>query len=474
MRVRTGLVLSLFLVVPGCDTGSSAQRLSSDIVVDARVEHQTITGWEATAFIAQWGCPESAFNMDLVDRFRGAVMDSAASLGLTRLRLEVRPSAERPDDPFADFRARKYDYSGYRRFFYVAINDNDDPNVIDPSGFHFSEVDFTVDQVVTPLRERLARDGQRLYVNLNFVQFGRTDEFQHRFEPEEYGEFILAAFLHLRDKYGWVPDAVEVILEPDNGAQTWTPVQVGEALVAAGRRLEQAGFSPEFIAPSTKAMSEAIRYVDEMMDVPGVRDYLKVLSYHRYGGVSDGNLDKIGKWSRSHRLGTGMLEKIGSGYEDLHRDLKAGDVSAWQQFTLSGCRGQDDQDRGGRYLLVDISDPQRPIVTRAGRTPFLQQYFRYIRPGAKRIDADSRVEALDPMAFVNPDGRWTVVVKADEASSFAISGLPPGDYGVTYTVGPDAKTPREAGVDAGSVTISENQPLQASIPQRGVITIFGR
>ncbi|MGH7553470.1 MAG: glycoside hydrolase family 30 beta sandwich domain-containing protein, partial [Longimicrobiales bacterium] len=146
----------------------------------------------------------------------------------------------------------------------------------------------------------------------------------------------------------------------------------------------------------------------------------------------------------------------------------------WQQFTLSGCRGKEDQDRGGRYLIVDISDSQRPIVTRAGRTQFLQQYFRYIKPGAKRIDADSRVEALDPIAFVNPDGRWTVVVKADEARSFAISGLPPGDYGVTYTVGPDSKTPREAGVDAGSVTISENQPLQASIPQRGVITIFGR
>jgi hypothetical protein len=464
----------LILVVTGCETGSSAQPLSSDIVVDSHVEHQTISGWESTAFIAQWGCPEGSFNSDLIDRFRGAVMDSAASLGITRLRLEVRPGAERPDDPFADFRARTYDYAGYRRFFYDAINDNDDPNVIDPAGFHFSELDFTVDQVVTPLRERLAKDGQRLYVNLNFVQFGRTQKFQHRFVPEEYGEFILAAFLHLRDKYGWVPDAVEVILEPDNGSQTWTPKQTGEALVAAGKRLQQAGFTPEFIAPSTKAMSEGIRYMDEMLDVPGVREYVKMLSYHRYGGVSDDNLEKIGKWSRRHGIGTAMLEKIGSGYEDLHADLKSGGVSAWQQFILSGCRGADDRDRGGRYLIVDISDPQQPIVTRAGRTPFLQQYFRHIKRGAKRIDADSRIEALDPVAFINPDGRWTVVVKADKAGSFSISGLPSGDYGVTYTVGPDSKTPREAGVDAGSLTISENQPLQTSIPDRGVITIFGR
>ena len=34
-------------------------------------------------------------------------------------------------------------------------------------------------------------------------------------------------------------------------------------------------------------------------------------------------------------IDTSMLEHIGSGYQDLHKDLTLGRNSAWQQYTLA-------------------------------------------------------------------------------------------------------------------------------------------
>lgn len=51
-------------------------------------------------------------------------------------------------------------------------------------------------------------------MNLNYVDFGNS-AFEHRDTPAEYGEIILVTFPRVRQKYGWVPNAVEISLEPD-------------------------------------------------------------------------------------------------------------------------------------------------------------------------------------------------------------------------------------------------------------------
>ena len=68
-------------------------------------------------------------------------------------------------------------------------------------------------------------------------------------------------------KYGWVPDAVEVILEPDV-ASGWNATQVGNCLVAAAKRLESNGYTPDFIAPSNASMSYGLDYFDTIIQVP--------------------------------------------------------------------------------------------------------------------------------------------------------------------------------------------------------------
>jgi hypothetical protein len=435
-----------------CWAATSSDR--SVITLDPNATYQMIIGWEAVAQIGQFDFP-GEFHL-----WKETVAHLAVTeLGINRLRLAIRSGAENPVDYFTPYITGQSPRSSWTSHWYEIKNDNSDPFVINPNGFQFSELDHNIDNAVTPLKQRLEAEGEKLYINLNYTGSSAPE---HRDSPQEYAEFILAAFLHLRDKYGWVPDAVEAILEPDEAA--WSGTQVGSAIAVAGSRLRTNGFGPVFIAPSNSSMARAITWFDQMIEVPGALQYLSELSYHRYSGVSDANLRAIASRAEGYGLYTSMLEHVGSGYEDLHNDLKTGRNSAWQQYTLA----YPTSDNGAQYYTIDLSNPSTPRVNMGSRTKFLRQYFKYIRRGAQRIGASADSGDFDPLAFINTDGKYVVVVKANRGGAFSVQGLPAGTYGVKYT------TASQYDVDAADQTIVAGQALEASIPDTGVITVFAR
>jgi hypothetical protein len=436
---------------------------AATIRVDDTARHQTINGWEAVAQIGQVECPATSFA-----RYRDEVLDRAVNeLGLNRVRVALPGGVENPgaNRYFADVLAGRLPFRRWvdtRR--YEVIDDNGDPGSAAASGFGFAALDHDIAEVVQPLRERLAARGERLFVNLNYTNF---DEKPHAHRtPDEYAELMLVTFEHLRDRWGWTPDAIEMVLEPDNAG--WSAAQIGAAMVAAGDRLRAAGFEPEFIAPSNADMRGAIEFFDALIAQPRVKEYLSELSYHRYRGASDANLRAIGSRARQHGIRSAMLEHIGSGHEDLHDDLELARASAWQQFALAFCSTDPGRERGSNYYTIDIRDPGAPIVLMNSRTRYLQQYFRHVRAGAQRIGAMSSDDALAPLAFVNPAGDRVVIVKADAAGTFRVEGLPPGSYGGSYT------TASELSVSLPERTVGPGQALTVAVPAAGVVTIVGR
>jgi hypothetical protein len=231
---------------------------------------------------------------------------------------------------------------------------------------------------------------------------------------------------------------------------------LGEAIVVTAPKLIANGFTPSFVAPSNTNMGNAITYFDQMIAVPGALPYLEEFSYHRYGGVSLANLQAIADRAVQHDLSTGMLEWwFDNGtYEVLYEDLTVGRNSAWQGSVLSG------------LFEIDATDPQNPIVEPSTVTKFNRQYFKFVRQGAVRIDAGSNAGRLDPIAFVNSDGGYVVVANAESGGNFQVDGLPAGTYGIKYT------TNAEYDVDFPEVTIADGEPLDATIPQAGVVTIY--
>lgn len=457
---RKAFVLSFaaaaLLLIVNCGEAASQQ---ATIIIKPEQKLQVMSGWEATAQAAESYSP--AF-----ENYKERLFDEAVNdLGINRLRIELRAGAENSRDFFSAFEAKQINEQEWRAHYYEIINDNDDPFVINEKGFQFSELDSTIERVVLPVRKRLAARGETLFLNLNYVDFADwrgASNIRHNGNPEEYAEFILAAYRHMQAKYGFVPDAVEVILEPDNRTG-WSGTDIGKAIAATAKRLQANGFKPAFIAPSTTNTANASIYIDEIALVPGAMQYVSEFSYHRYCCASEGILQRIADRAEKFGKKTAMLEWIGADYETLHEDLKIGRNSAWQQFTLAF---NNQPDNGAQYFLIDDKNAKAPVLTVGSRTAFLRQYFRYIRSGAQRVGAETSNGNFDPLVFINTNGGYVVVVKAAAPGTVSVQNLPPGKYAVSYT------TSRQRDVKAPESTLKAGETLKTGIPEAGVLSVY--
>lgn len=452
------LIFPILLFMTGC-WKTEPQEVS--IKLNPQQKFQIISGWEATAQAAQ-------YNSRAFDKYKEKLFDDAVNnLGINRLRIELKSGAENPTDYFSSFKAGQINEKELNQHRYESINDNDDPFVMNPNGFQFSQLDSNIENVVLPIKKLLENRNEKLYLNLNFVDFDKdrgVSSFRFKDNPEEYAELILAAYQHMQSKFGFVPDAVEVILEPDNNTG-WTGTKIGQAIVATAKRLKENNFKPAFIAPSTTNADNAPIYIDEIAAVPNAMQFITEFSYHRYTGRDDKTIQKIADRAKKYNKQTSMLEWIKADYQTLHTDLKIGNNSAWQQYTLAF---NNVPDNGAQYYLVDDKDINNPKVSLGSRTKFFRQYFYYIRSGAQRIGASSSNPGFDPLAFINANNKYVLVVKAESAGNFTIEGLPAGVYGITYT------TESEANISAQDLTIKDKENLKANIPDKGVITIYSK
>jgi hypothetical protein len=172
--------------------------------------------------------------------------------------------------------------------------------------------------------------------------------------------------------------------------------------------------------------------------------------------VSDTNLQAIAGRAVQHGINTSMIEWWfdNATYHILHKDLTMGRNSAWQQAVISG------------YFDIDDSNPSNPVVSIKEVTKFNRQYYKFIRPGAVRIGATSDSTSFEPVAFVNANNRYVVVVKAAAGGNIAIDGLPPGTYGIKYT------TASQYDVNLPDQSMGAGESLPTSIPAAGVLTVY--
>lgn len=419
--------------------------LDLTVAVDTTQRYQVLTGWEAHV--------QSGHTQANWEQISERVLDLAAdSVGINRIRLEVKASTENHRSVVADLRSGRA--TNYRCHRWRNENDNADPNVFDWTGFQFDAIDEDVEKVILPLKRRLEARGRRLSVNLIHTAF--IDHCGYPLIPyvhadaEEYAELMLATMIHLRDKYQLVPEVLEIVLEPDN-----TPMDgamIGRALVATQRRLRAAGFNPAYAAPSASHADRTMRYVRPMLEVPGAREVLTDLIYHRYDGGT-GTHNTIDSLRRLYGWRTGMLEWIAATHEHLEEDLLMAGASSWQQFTLAF----PERDNGAQYIVIEGNTARL-----ASRTRFLRHYFLHLPQGSQRVEAGGRTGDVTPLAFVRPDSGMVLVVSARRTARVRFSGLRPGRYMVWWSTENDEG--RAGPLPADSVVVR--------LPSRGVATVF--
>jgi hypothetical protein len=434
---RTKILLSavaLLLLLVWLSTSAAQEAV---ITIDPSVTYQTISGWEAD----QLG-PITLHDIDDVparEAFlanRDAIHDLAIDLGINRVRVEVVSPG--PKQRGADFDLEAFDNE--------------------------------MREAILPYRRKLQAQGQKLWINICVVGSKYADN------PQGYARKVLLFHQHMQSKYGFLPDSWEVALEPDVfGWQTTgaAGIKLGKAIFEAGSLLRANGFpSRIFVAPSASNIYTSQGLFDDAVRLaPNCVPFLAELSYHLYHGKKDDAARAgIKKRAEAHGLRTSMLELIAGDYSVLHADLKHANVSAWQQYVLFGvaktASGTVVGDDGSMYLIY-TNHTATPRVVITERAKFLRQYFRFVLGGARRVEAKTTNLALDPVAFVNQNGTQVVIVKAAGRGTFAVNGLQPGTYGIKYT------TVSQYNIDAPTVSVTAGQALTASIPDAGVITIYG-
>jgi uncharacterized protein YjdB len=437
----------------------AAPTSTGTITVNGAQQFQTMTGWEALMEIGQAECDPRAYQA-----YRNEVLDRAAfELGVNRIRVGLRNGFENPNDYWLQMHAGQVTFDSWKTTWFRVVNDNADPFTANPAGFNFGYLDYTIEQLIIPLKQRLQSRGDDLWFNISYT--GANSGSLHRDNPEEYAELIVETFKHIQQKYGLVPNSFELVNEPNLGG--WNAQQVGNNFVAAVRRLHAAGFYPDFVGPSASGVVASTQYFDQMMKIPGVAQNLNEISFHRFGQTLPTDLTTIAQRANANNMRTAMLEHGGSGHDHLHDDLTLANVSAWQQFGLAFCGVID---TGGMYFLVSGAKigENNPVVTTAKMTKYLRQYYRYVALRAVRVAASSTDSRFAPVAFRNTNGKYVVVVKASAGGTFTVGGLLPGTYGIDYTTPTDYMKP------LADVTITGAQSITTTIPDSGVLTIYAK
>jgi fibronectin type 3 domain-containing protein len=439
-------------------------RSPNEITLNPNVTYQTFTNWEAQSYAADWPGHSSAYPSyvdELFDR-----MDS--EFGVNRLAIQVHSGHENPVDygkKYLDGEITEEEYAADPGYIYEIVNDNNDPFVIDPNGFHFTLTDHQIDEIVLPMKERIEARGETLQLNVCYVDFEDppTSKIEHYNYPEEYAEFVLATYLHLDEKYGLLPTAWEVILEPDN--TVWNGTLIGNALLRAADRLISNGFTPRFRLPSTTNMARVVPYFDEVVNTVGtqfVLDYFEEISYHSYEENNNQNRQDIFSKADQFGLTTSMTEWMWADHHDLHYDLKVAKNSVWGGHGIAGKYPDFD------FYRIDDSDPNNPVIILNDNAKFWRQYIKFIHDGAVQIDAATNNNNYDPVSFINTDGGYVVVIKAAIGGTFDVIGLPAGTYGIKYT------TSTSYDVDLADIVLSDGQTLSTFIPQAGVLTVYAK
>ena len=457
----TKVLLTILLVGLSC--------VAQTVTVDVTTNRQTIRAWAAGNDV---GCVDYPVSCQ---GYRNELLDTAVAMGLNGVHMTLQiAEVEDNADLFQTWINTNADAPHANRNAWIAnngspTNDNADPNTISASGLVWGRFNHTMNQIVVPMRQKLAARGEKLH--LSFVM-GHTSLSNQYFvdNPAEYGEWVLALWNKFQTTYGFVPDALEIMGEPDHGDRQVTPAELVAMLNAARTRLLAAGHAePLFYAPGTVSGPAARQYYLDMKTANATAaGYIDVLTYHRYVDIDDTLLGNLFNTANTDgKLGTGMTEYDQRyNISKLWADLKVGHGVLHSALSL----GYPSSTDWGHLLYPTGSGPY--TINKVNRVKYMEHIWKYVRGGAVAKRVTNSHASCDGLAFRNPNGTYVVVLKASGAVTCTVANLPPGTYGRRRTQGDGTSAPSTYDSDLGNAVVTSNQNVTFTFSAAGIGTIY--
>lgn len=446
-------------------TSGNPVSLPGDVTVDASITYQTWEAWGATGDAGDsltddlsLGTPYAGQPVPTAyANYIGNVLDNCADIRIGHIRLAMMQATnlEHTTDYWQTRLDGDYTEAEYNATRFLWVNDNDDPDVRNDSGFIWTLPDWKEAVLWGPLATRMAAEGITLE---RMIMMHSIDIIT---DVDEYAEHILAKYDHLNDTFGWTPD-VMYWNEPDlNG---FSAAEICARLPGIVTRLEAAGYTPKFSLPGCLAVNQAYNYMVTIRATMGdawCRQYVRDINYHRYAGDATTYLPLIAAMAKDLGIQTYMSELTTAGADTLYDDLVNGNVSRWDRHVICSRATSGN----GTYFYNNVTDPDNPVTTYVGATRNLRQYMHYIKQGAVRMEATTTHASLFPTAWLNADGAYTIIIYASAAvTNFVVAGLRSGQYNIEYSTG-------SAPVQL-STQSTKQRTITTSIPAAGAITIY--
>lgn len=435
------------------------------ISIDSTVRYQTINGFGTSARV--FDDPHVFENFDrrtgraatiLSREQQDEILDRLyVDLGLTRLR------------PI-------FDVGGLE-----PANDNDDPDVTDLARFNF--LWKRNDAHVELARRARARGVKTIYpATLGFENWMRRG-----LQAPEAAEWILTRIRRWRELGVELP-YYSVINEPGNNnrraqAGTWSGEFIRDVIKLLGPKLRAEGLETLFVVPDDIGIKQAYERSKVILADEEARKYVGALAYHLYRGspVDIENMRRLGLkynkqiWMTEYSLHDRNFWR--NFYNKKHTDFLDWAVLINDMFVNYNVSAVDylwgffgEWDPLGNHLIRLNNDGARYQGYELTKQYYVTgQFSKYIRPGARRIDAVSSGQAVKVSAYLQEKELAIVVINTARIElsvdvNFDTGG--PVDGTVLSAI---RTTARENGVSLPSVTISRSK-FRATLPASSITT----
>jgi O-glycosyl hydrolase len=386
-------------------------------------KHQTIDGFGA---FTAGNEGDGGFG----DKYQRVLATAVNNLGVSLVRSELPPDFE-------------------------IVNDNDDPNVINPAGYNVNalpvkkfieQYNLGVRKFITTLWTPPAYMKRNLSNSAiqNFFEDNRLDS---NFTAE-FAEYIVAYIKIMKQETGIDIFAISLqnelqFNEPYNSAK-YTPEEYVNIVKAVGRRFKKEGIKTLLFGPENlPAQADYSSYVDAIFNDAEAKNYFNIYAIHNYdatgtaqGSASSGDWGNILTSARrfpaiAGALPAGHTGNGGSGirtaqtetsgyFQDwdnalrlaatIHRALVFGNISMWVYWSVES--GENSE-----YGLLNGE--------KTGNSPLMyasKQYYKFVRPGAVRVDASTSDANILVSAFQNADpDNSTAVVMINNSTTATIT-----------------------------------------------------
>jgi len=293
------------------------------------------------------------------------------------------------------------------------VNDDADPNHINWAAFDLRDMVHSMETLHEFQKRGVTRFTASLWSPPEFMKTQRAIIQGGKLRPDmrqEYAEYMTAYLKAARDLWG--VDFISVSLQNEllfleyYMSCIYNPAQIREAVRATMRKFQREGIRTRIMMPEDMMFPDRmIWYVKPTMADPETRNFPGWFCTHRKGDFSDWR--KFWNFVKPFDRQVWMTETGGTARDwgaavakaqAIYDALVGGNVSAWLFWDFNH--------------IIDGNQP------RPGYWP-AKHYYRFIRPGALRVGADSSDEDLLVSAYKHPESARLTVVLVNMADSNA-------------------------------------------------------